>query len=87
MNEKLIEEGLGRVAYVFPPNTRHLTKFEEAQQRAKAKGIGIWSIEDYATDSGFNGTVDTPKSSSGSAPAPKPSGSTNTGSSHYVYTA
>ncbi|WP_249306128.1 thermonuclease family protein [Lederbergia citrea] len=53
VQQTLLEEGLARVAYVYPPNTRHLTPYEEAQQRAKIKGIGIWSIENYATDTGF----------------------------------
>ncbi|MFD1705603.1 thermonuclease family protein [Siminovitchia sediminis] len=53
VQETLLEEGLARVAYVYPPNTRHLTPFEEAQNKAKAKEAGIWSIENYATDSGF----------------------------------
>ncbi|WP_144462778.1 thermonuclease family protein [Siminovitchia fortis] len=53
VQETLLEEGLARVAYVYPPNTRHLTPYEETQNRAKAKGIGIWSIENYATESGF----------------------------------
>lgn len=54
VQKTLLAEGLARVAYVYPPNTRHLTPFEEAQAVAKKKGLGIWSIEDYATDSGFN---------------------------------
>lgn len=54
VQEKLLEEGLARVAYVYPPNTRHLDPFEAAQQRAKKAGIGIWTLEDYATDRGFN---------------------------------
>ncbi|WP_040229264.1 thermonuclease family protein [Bhargavaea cecembensis] len=54
IEEKLLEEGLARVAYVYPPNTRHLDRFEKAEKRAKDKGIGIWSIEDYATDRGFD---------------------------------
>lgn len=75
VQQTLLEEGLARVAYVYPPNTRHLTPYEEAQERARAKKIGIWSVEDYATDSGFNGSV--PPSSGGSgnsssAPAPEP---------------
>ncbi|MED3554246.1 thermonuclease family protein [Cytobacillus praedii] len=45
VQEKLVEEGLARVAYVYPPNTRYLTEFEKAQQNAKDKNIGIWSNE------------------------------------------
>ena len=54
VQEKLIEEGLARVGYVYPPNTRHLDPYENAQKRAKKAGIGIWSLEDYATDRGFD---------------------------------
>ena len=54
VQKTLLSEGLARVAYVYPPNTRHLTPFEEAQAEAKKKGLGIWSVENYATDSGFN---------------------------------
>ena len=53
VQETLLTEGLARVAYVYPPNTRHLTPYEKAQQEAKNKKRGIWSVEDYATDSGF----------------------------------
>lgn len=69
VQKNLIEESLARVSYVYPPNTRHLTPYEEAQASAKAKGIGIWSIENYATESGFNGNVPS-SSSSDSSPAP-----------------
>lgn len=54
IQEKLLEEGLARVAYVYPPNTRHLDAYEKAQERAKKAGIGIWKLEDYATDRGFD---------------------------------
>lgn len=54
VQEKLIEEGLARVAYVYPPNTRHLDLYEKAQERAKKAGIGIWTLEDYVTNRGFD---------------------------------
>ena len=54
VQEKLIEEGLARVGYVYPPNTRHLDSFENAQDRAKEAGIGIWTLEDYVTERGFD---------------------------------
>lgn len=47
---KLIEAGLAYVRYVNPPNTRYLDEFKEAETRAKEKGIGIWSIENYVTE-------------------------------------
>ncbi|HEX5564126.1 MAG TPA: thermonuclease family protein, partial [Sporosarcina sp.] len=66
VQKTLLAEGLARVAYVYPPNTRHLTPFEEAQAEAKKKGLGIWSVENYATDSGFNSDAAPKTSSSGS---------------------
>jgi micrococcal nuclease len=54
VQETLVKEGLARVAYVYPPNTRYLTPYDEAQEVAKSKKIGIWSVEDYTTDSGFD---------------------------------
>ncbi|WOV83378.1 thermonuclease family protein [Sporosarcina jeotgali] len=54
VQEKLLSEGLARVAYVYPPNTRHLDEYEKVQKEAKKKGIGIWTLEDYATDRGFD---------------------------------
>lgn len=54
VQEKLLEEGLARVAYVYPPNTRYLDPFEKAQKKAKKKEAGIWSLENYARDDGFH---------------------------------
>ncbi|GKV69438.1 hypothetical protein NCCP2716_19360 [Sporosarcina sp. NCCP-2716] len=54
VQEKLLEEGLARVAYVYPPNTRHLDDYEKRQAVAKKKGIGIWTLDDYVTDRGFD---------------------------------
>lgn len=53
VTETLIREGLARVAYVYPPNTRHLDMYEKAQDAAKKEGAGIWSIENYVTNRGF----------------------------------
>ena len=57
VQEKLLAEGLARVAYVYPPNTKHLEPYEKVQEKAKKAGIGIWGIEDYATDRGFDAEV------------------------------
>ena len=54
VQEKLLSEGLARVAYVYPPNTRHVDTYEKIQDSAQKKGIGIWTIEDYVTDRGFD---------------------------------
>lgn len=52
-NELLINEGLARVA-VFPPNTKYVDRFREAQSKAQKTGIGIWSIEDYVKNDGYD---------------------------------
>lgn len=52
-NELLLEKGLARVAYVYPPNTKYVDRFYDIQDKAKKKGAGIWSIENYATDDGY----------------------------------
>ena len=41
----LLQEGLARVAYVFPPNTRHLDSFEEAEAIARQAELNIWQYE------------------------------------------
>jgi len=69
VQETLLREGLARVGYVYPPSTRHLTPFEEAEGEAKANKIGIWSIEDYATDSGFDTEASGQQSTAASATA------------------
>ncbi|MGM9921660.1 MAG: thermonuclease family protein [Bhargavaea sp.] len=69
VQETLLREGLARVGYVYPPSTRHLTPFESAEAEAKAKKVGIWSIEDYATDSGFDTEASGQQSAAASAPA------------------
>lgn len=45
LNEILVREGLAKVTYVYPPNTRYLDKLELAQSQAKEEAIGVWSIE------------------------------------------
>lgn len=80
VQETLLKEGLARVAYVYPPNTRHLDRFKAAEKIAKDKKIGIWSVENHVSDSGFNGgtkssssSSSTKKSTTTQKPAPKPS--------------
>jgi len=45
LNNILVREGLAKVAYVYPPNTRYLTKLENSQEAAKSEKIGIWSLD------------------------------------------
>lgn len=57
VQETLLEEGLARVAYIFPPSTRYLYDFENASEIAEEKNIGVWEIAEYVTDRGFNTAV------------------------------
>lgn len=57
VQEHLLEAGLARVAYVFPPNTRYLDEFENAEQLAKESGTGVWQFEDYVTERGFDSSA------------------------------
>lgn len=54
VQQQLVEEGLARVAYIYPPNTKHLDPFKDAEGKAQQAGTGIWSIEDYVTNRGFS---------------------------------
>jgi micrococcal nuclease len=53
LNELLLEKGYARVAYVFEPNTKYVDRFRKIQERARKQELNIWSIENYATDRGF----------------------------------
>lgn len=43
LNEALLRSGYAQVA-TFPPNVRHLQEFEAAQDEARERGMGIWSL-------------------------------------------
>lgn len=53
-NKDVVKKGLARVAYIYPPNTRHLSELQAAQSYAKAHHQGIWTIKNYVTSSGYN---------------------------------
>lgn len=57
VQEELLETGHARVAYVFPPNTRYLDEYEQAEGQAKESRLGIWKFENYATDRGFDSSA------------------------------
>ncbi|MBA4115438.1 MAG: thermonuclease family protein [Rubrobacter sp.] len=42
-NETLLREGYAQVA-TFPPNTRYLNRFEDAQEEAREARRGIWGL-------------------------------------------
>ncbi|MGG4092056.1 thermonuclease family protein [Paenibacillus lautus] len=54
VQESLLEEGLARVAYIYPPNTRYVDKFDDLQRISRDKALGIWSVENYAQEDGFH---------------------------------
>ena len=56
-NLHMVEEGWARVAYVYEPNTKYVDEFREAEQRAKEKGLNIWSIDGYVTENDFDMSV------------------------------
>ncbi|WP_230499341.1 thermonuclease family protein [Sutcliffiella rhizosphaerae] len=53
VQEELLRAGLARVAYIFPPNTRYVDRFQSIQKEAQEKAVGIWSVENYAQEDGF----------------------------------
>lgn len=63
VQETLLEEGLARVAYVFPPNTTYIDEFEKAAEVAKNEKIGVWETTGYVTSRGFNASAINNKSS------------------------
>jgi micrococcal nuclease len=54
VQEALLEKGLARVAYVFEPNTKYVDEYETIQKQAQKEAVGIWSMENYVQDDGFN---------------------------------
>jgi micrococcal nuclease len=52
VNELLLEKGLARVA-VFPPDVKYLEAFRAIQKKAQEAELGIWSLENYVKDNGF----------------------------------
>lgn len=57
VQEELLRNGLARVAYVYVPNTKYVDRYYEIQKEAQKKGVGIWSIENYAQEDGFHEEV------------------------------
>lgn len=53
-NKDVVQKGLARVAYIYPPNTDHLSELQSAQNNAKSKKLGIWSISNYASSNGYS---------------------------------
>ncbi|WP_416828992.1 excalibur calcium-binding domain-containing protein [Ectobacillus polymachus] len=71
-NGTLLDKGFARVA-VYPPNTKYENQLKTIQDHSKNGKSGIWSIENYVTDSGFNMDAVKPKEQPAPAPIPAPS--------------
>lgn len=57
LQEQLLNNGLVRVAYIYDPNTKHVDWFKSIQKTAQKSALGIWSVEDYVTNRGYDKEV------------------------------
>lgn len=57
VQEELLRQGLARVAYVYAPNTKYVDKYTKIQKDAQKRGVGIWSVENYAQEDGYHPNV------------------------------
>lgn len=76
-NEDVVKKGLARVAYIYPPNTQHLSTLEADQSYAKAHHLGIWTIPGYVTSHGYNMAAVKSSSKTTSKPPPAPMNKTS----------
>ncbi len=53
----LLQKGLARVAYLFPPNLNHLQDYQRAEAIAKGHHLGVWKVNGYAQEDGFHPEV------------------------------
>jgi micrococcal nuclease len=51
-NQILLEKGLARVT-VFPRDVKYVEAFRATQKEAQKAALGIWSLENYVKDDGF----------------------------------
>lgn len=84
-NETLLEQGFARVAYVFQPNVKYVEQFRAIQDKARERGLGIWSIENYAQENGFHedNSGDAKGSGSGSKVKASPQPTATVGTVYY----
>ncbi|MGK4043710.1 thermonuclease family protein [Heyndrickxia oleronia] len=93
VQETLLKEGYARVAYIYEPPYKYLSKYEKAEDIAQQKHTNIWSQSGLVTESGFVGCAskavadsstksnsNTNKNSVATTTTPKPSN--NTGNSN-----
>jgi micrococcal nuclease len=53
----LLKEGYARVAYIIHPPYKYLKQFREDERVAKRERMNIWSMEDFVTNGGFSGCL------------------------------
>jgi micrococcal nuclease len=53
-NIDVVKKGLAMVAYIYPPNTDHLSNLQIAQSYAKSQNLGIWIISGYVSSDGYS---------------------------------
>ncbi|WNS45827.1 thermonuclease family protein [Paenibacillus sp. MMS20-IR301] len=58
VNELMLAEGLARVA-VYPPDVKYEAQFRRIEEQAKSAKLGVWSIDHYVTERGFNSAAAT----------------------------
>jgi len=70
VHEVLLKEGLARVGYIYEQQ-RYLSDFREAEQYAKDRQLGIWSIPGYVNEGGegFNSEEEEPEPEPTNEPA------------------
>ncbi len=56
VQDKLLEKGLARVAYIYPPNDRYENDLKKIEEQAIEAKQGVWSIDGYVSDKGFGVT-------------------------------
>ena len=57
IQQKLVEEGYARIAYINENNTTQLDTLKSAQALAKEQKLRIWSIDGYVTEYSFSSNV------------------------------
>jgi len=57
VEQLLLENGLARVAYIYPPNTKYLNAYRQAEKKAQENKLNIWRIAGYVQDDGFHPEV------------------------------
>ena len=54
VQEALIQNGLARVGYIYPPNDSNVDKYRAVEEEVKKEKLNIWSVDGFVTDRGFN---------------------------------